>query len=218
MAFYLRYLTDPSDHTVNGITNEFDYSDSLFSNIKSIEDRGLFRCFYKYPGWHNNETPKKVGKLGIKFSSLVKCSSSALDSFNFTHIYFPKLTKYSPPLLEGSYFLTWVRFDALKEITGTSKYSSFLGDREGSNYDFDQLKAIVLSSNTLVTLKNSIALIGPPTSTYCPISPSYTGTIEGYIYVPKALIEDYKTATNWSVFEDKFRAIEDYPEICNEGV
>lgn len=38
----------------------------------------------------------------------------------------------------------------------------------------------------------------------------------GYIYVPAALIEDYKVATNWVTFADKFRAIEDYPEICGE--
>lgn len=36
----------------------------------------------------------------------------------------------------------------------------------------------------------------------------------GYIYVPAALIEEYKTATNWSVLANQFRAIEDYPEIC----
>ena len=36
----------------------------------------------------------------------------------------------------------------------------------------------------------------------------------GYIYVPKALIEDYKVANGWSTYADQFRAIEDYPEIC----
>ena len=36
----------------------------------------------------------------------------------------------------------------------------------------------------------------------------------GYIYVPSALIEDYKVATNWAKFAAQFRAIEDYPEIC----
>ena len=35
----------------------------------------------------------------------------------------------------------------------------------------------------------------------------------GYIYVPKALIETYKTATNWVNYASQFRAIEDYPEI-----
>ena len=37
----------------------------------------------------------------------------------------------------------------------------------------------------------------------------------GYIYVPRALVDKYKAATNWSVYADQFRAIEDYPEICD---
>jgi len=32
----------------------------------------------------------------------------------------------------------------------------------------------------------------------------------GYIYVPRALLEDYKAATNWSVYAAQFRALEDY--------
>lgn len=34
-----------------------------------------------------------------------------------------------------------------------------------------------------------------------------------YFYVPKALVEEYKVATNWSNYANRFRAIEDYPEI-----
>ena len=37
----------------------------------------------------------------------------------------------------------------------------------------------------------------------------------GYIYVPAALVDKYKAATNWSVYADQIRAIEDYPEICD---
>lgn len=33
---------------------------------------------------------------------------------------------------------------------------------------------------------------------------------EGYIYVPKGAIEAYKVATNWSVYANQFRALEDY--------
>ena len=32
----------------------------------------------------------------------------------------------------------------------------------------------------------------------------------GYIYVPSALIEQYKASTNWSTHADQFRALEDY--------
>ena len=34
-----------------------------------------------------------------------------------------------------------------------------------------------------------------------------------FFYVPSALIEEYKVATNWSNYADRFRAIEDYPDI-----
>ena len=37
----------------------------------------------------------------------------------------------------------------------------------------------------------------------------------GYVYVPAALLESYKTATNWVSFATQIRAIEDYPEICS---
>ena len=36
----------------------------------------------------------------------------------------------------------------------------------------------------------------------------------GYIYVPSALVDTYKAATNWSTYANQIRAIEDYPEIC----
>lgn len=41
---------------------------------------------------------------------------------------------------------------------------------------------------------------------------------EGYIYVPSALIDDYRSTTNWVTFAEQFRAIEDYPEITGGAV
>lgn len=37
---------------------------------------------------------------------------------------------------------------------------------------------------------------------------------DGYIYVSKSLVDSYKSATNWSAFASRIRAIEDYPDIC----
>lgn len=42
-------------------------------------------------------------------------------------------------------------------------------------------------------------------------TPMKSGT--GYIYVPAALVDSYKAATNWSTYADQIRAIEDYPDI-----
>lgn len=39
-------------------------------------------------------------------------------------------------------------------------------------------------------------------------TPVTVGT--GFIYVPRALVEDYKVATNWSQYASQFRALEDY--------
>lgn len=39
-------------------------------------------------------------------------------------------------------------------------------------------------------------------------TPIESGT--GYIYVPAALIDSYKTATNWTTYANRFRALESY--------
>lgn len=36
----------------------------------------------------------------------------------------------------------------------------------------------------------------------------------GYIYVPAALVDAYKAASNWKNYANQIRAIEDYPEVC----
>ena len=50
------------------------------------------------------------------------------------------------------------------------------------------------------------------------VSDSLSGTLiasgAGYIYVPRELVDSYKTAANWSTYAAQFRAIEDYPDIC----
>lgn len=74
-----------------------------------------------------------------------------------------------------------------------------------SEYAFSKcssLKSLIISAETKCTLSGSNAFMDTPIA---------NGT--GFIYVPKALIENYKVDTNWTVFASQFRAIEDYPEI-----
>ena len=58
---------------------------------------------------------------------------------------------------------------------------------------------ILRNTQTVVTLNDRLVFRN---------SPIASGT--GYIYVPRALIEDYKVATNWSTYAAQFRALEDY--------
>lgn len=62
------------------------------------------------------------------------------------------------------------------------------------------LKTLVLrKSDAICTLSGSNALASTPIA---------SGT--GYIYVPASLIETYKTASQWSTYAARFRALEDY--------
>ena len=70
-------------------------------------------------------------------------------------------------------------------------------------YYCTKLKTLIIRQSELVVpLGNTDAFNGTPIK---------SGT--GYIYVPKNLVDSYKTAANWSTYANQIRAIEDYPEI-----
>ena len=66
-----------------------------------------------------------------------------------------------------------------------------------------ELTTLILRSGSMVVLTSTNAF------SFTPIA---NGT--GYIYVPAALVDTYKANSNWSVYANQIRAIEDYPEIC----
>ena len=67
---------------------------------------------------------------------------------------------------------------------------------------------------TLIIRTNAIAGLQGVTA--------FTGTLiangSGHIYVPSALVDSYKAATNWSTLAEQIFAIEDYPEITGGAV
>jgi hypothetical protein len=69
----------------------------------------------------------------------------------------------------------------------------------------DALSTLILRrADAICTLANTTnALKGTPIE---------DGT--GYVYVPSALVDSYKAATNWTTYANQIRAIEDYPDIC----
>jgi hypothetical protein len=73
------------------------------------------------------------------------------------------------------------------------------------NYAFrgcSGLVALVLLSPVMVPMLFSGMLLNTPIA---------NGT--GYIYTHAAVLEEYKEGTNWAIYADQFRAIEDFPEI-----
>ena len=61
------------------------------------------------------------------------------------------------------------------------------------------LKVLLLRGSTVCTASSSYIFYNTPIA---------SGT--GYIYVPSALVDSYKTATNWTTYASQFRALEDY--------
>jgi hypothetical protein len=61
------------------------------------------------------------------------------------------------------------------------------------------LEALILRGDTVVTLTDAHAFTG-----------SGVDGKTGYVYVPAALVDSYKSATNWSTYAEHFRALEDY--------
>ena len=87
--------------------------------------------------------------------------------------------------------LTTANFPAAKDIIGWA----FSG--------CSSLTALILSStNGVCTLSTTEAFSSTPIKSG-----------NGYIYVPAALVDSYKAATNWSKYVDQIRAIENYPDI-----
>jgi hypothetical protein len=73
-----------------------------------------------------------------------------------------------------------------------------------------ELKYLILRSETLCTLvndtfKNSAFFVG---TNIDGVNPDKLKN--GCFYVPRNLVEDYKVATNWSIYADHFKALEDY--------
>ena len=66
----------------------------------------------------------------------------------------------------------------------------------------DALETLIIRTPTVAKLVNKNALQNTAIA---------NGT--GYIYVPAALAETYKTTSNWVTYAAQIRAVEDYPEI-----
>ena len=110
-------------------------------------------------------------------------SCSALTAINF-----PVATSIAGYAFHSCSALTTADFPVAKSIAGYAFYSC------------SALTALMLRrTETICTLSNTNAFTR---------STIASGT--GYIYVPTALIDSYKAASNWSTYAAQFRALEDY--------
>lgn len=135
---------------------------------------------------------------------------------NLAELNLDSLTQLEASTFESCHSLIEVTLPSLTNITGWGytfnnctnlakvKLPVFTGATSTRTFNACQrLTALILGADTVCTLSSTDVFGGTPIA---------SGT--GYIYVKKALINSYKTATNWSTFAAQFRAIEDFPDIC----
>ena len=160
-------------------------------------------------GWSANDIALRL------ISGEISCNATTIAAYSFylcekiTSFDFPNAVTMYGSAAYGCTRLTSVHCPVL----GSVGNSGFALCTKISSLDFNLLNTINnyalyrCSSLTTLILRNSsiatLANINALTST-----PIASGT--GYIYVPSALIDSYKTATNWTMYASQFRALEDY--------
>lgn len=150
---------------------------------------------------YTNDRVESVGNLVFYQSTLVAASfknatsagsGSFWQSSKLENIAFPELQEITlSNAFRSCSKLNNVVLPSIRTLSGSSTFM-----------DCSALDTLVLPGEMVCQLTGASAFTGTPIE---------SGT--GYIYVPRALIDEYKTATNWALYAEQFRVIEDYPEI-----
>ena len=159
----------------------------------------------------------------INIPNATICGGESFKSCNtLENIYAPKVSVIQSKAFETCVALTHIDF--FPEVT-TIHNNAFDHCTEIVEIDFPKvatiyteafqrsfrLTRVILRNSSVCKLVNIYAfrwcyhLSGEVSSTYNP-----EGLKDGYIYVPRDLVESYKSETNWSNFATQFRALEDY--------
>lgn len=189
------------------LTNKLTALDSDVTSIRQFALRGATALIsINLPKATSIATNAFYGCTKLTSVNLPLVKSIAENAFNgcsiLPSIVLPSLTSGDSYMLRYCYQLKTIDLPVLQKIV-----ANMFGDCR-------RLTAVILRSPTMCTLAatsgfyNCYHFHGTQNSTYNP-----NGDKDGYIYVPSALVDSYKAATNWSTFATQFRAIEDYPEI-----
>lgn len=217
--------------TKGGTSDALTFPDGFVDAVGVIETGGGSEIFYSFIG---NQSYKLIDSSITAFKTTIAgwTGLTEIDLPNCTTVVngvFSGCTALASVNLPALTFATYQMFakNAIEEIvlpsaTGALESNVFDNCQSlvkcdlpaitsiGKSYAFNHchaLTALILRrSDAIVSLSNVNNFNETPIG-----KPASLGN--GYIYVPSALVDTYKAATNWSSFADYIRAIEDYPEI-----
>ncbi len=199
-AFLMRNISgDYSNHRVTKISSYlFALCDELtsidFPNVETIGANAFQACVQlkslNFPKCHTLEGNVFASCNQVEsanFPVLTTCASSFNSCTRLKSFYAPMLQTIGNQAFYCDSAIITLDLPSLTSI-GTHAFNSCT-----------RMTALILRSETVCTLANINGFTNNPIA---------KGT--GYIYVPSALVESYKTATNWSTYASQFRALEDY--------
>lgn len=197
---YLRYLAGIGEKPSKPITREEMFLDKIQAGgtggSGGEEEASLLDSLIDRTITEVTTNATNVGRYAFAFcKNLPKITApnlTTIDQYGFYASYieianFPKVTTVGKNGFAESSKLTTVDIPLIAQIETATFYCCKL------------LTKLILRNQTMVKLLSSASLASTAIA---------SGT--GYIYVPSALIEEYKAATNWSTYASQFRALEDY--------
>lgn len=168
----------------------------ISSNASSIRSR----AFHYYTGLLSANFPKATSIGDYAFSGCERLQSvSAPNASTIGSNAFYMCSKLTTIKLPAATSVPSRAFMLCTKLT-TADFTSLTSIHEYSFNSAYVLRSLILRGETVATLAN--------TSDIFTNTKIADGT--GYIYVPAALVDTYKTATNWSTYANQFRALEDY--------
>lgn len=196
MAEYLTNTTDlisvaDAIRTKGGTTAQLVYPSGFVSAINAIDTGG--------GGGRDEEAEAAlISDVGTNFPETYK-NTVATKIRNICFNSYTKLVSVEFPVV------TSVGVQAFQNCTSLKK-ADFSVLTNINIWAFNvcrALEALIIRTNSVCTLAG--------TNAFANNSGIAAGT--GYVYVPSALVDSYKSATNWSTYAGQIRAIEDYPDI-----
>ena len=171
---------------VEGIPDSF--AERLAGTITEYSnDKATYICDSSFAGCNKlvkANMPNVVDMGALAFQSCFELSQVNLDSAKLISV----------QAFAQNFALPKLRLPSVESISG------------GAFLNCHSLVTLIISNTSVVcSLSSTDAFTNTPMT-------GHNGKT-GYIYVPRALVDSYKAATNWSTYASQIRAIEDYPDI-----